>query len=210
MQSEFEKTVETSIKYNGRKYTRKENGYYYNCSTRKHLHQAIWIDHNGPIPKGCEIHHKDLNKENNDISNLECLTKAEHKKLHGDMLTEEQRQWRRENLEKNARPKANEWHRSEAGKIWHSEHAKKQRQNNCFKRELICTQCGKKYIGELHSKDGNTFCSNACKSKYARQHDLYKIEKVCVICGKLFKTNKYRPAKVCSKSCANKLWRGGN
>ena len=32
--------------------------------------------------EGCEVHHLDHNKLNNDISNLVCLTKLEHKKIH--------------------------------------------------------------------------------------------------------------------------------
>lgn len=46
------------------------------------LHRAIWMASHGPIPKGCDIHHKDENPLNNDLSNLEMLTKAEHRKRH--------------------------------------------------------------------------------------------------------------------------------
>lgn len=45
-------------------------------------HLYIWIINNGPIPKGCHIHHIDGNKLNNDISNLQCMTKGEHSALH--------------------------------------------------------------------------------------------------------------------------------
>ncbi len=30
-----------------------------------------------------EVHHKDLDKRNNDASNLEILTKKEHERIHG-------------------------------------------------------------------------------------------------------------------------------
>lgn len=47
------------------------------------LHVAIWEHHNGPIPEGKVVHHKDGNPLNNDIENLECLTVSEHSKSHG-------------------------------------------------------------------------------------------------------------------------------
>ncbi len=37
------------------------------------------------VPKGYVIHHKDLNRENNDLSNLELMTDKEHKELHGKL-----------------------------------------------------------------------------------------------------------------------------
>lgn len=49
-------------------------------------HQVVWESHNGTIPNGHVIHHKDENKKNNDISNLECITKREHDLHHGDHL----------------------------------------------------------------------------------------------------------------------------
>lgn len=50
--------------------------------TLKDLHVAVWEKANGPVPKGYVIHHIDFNKDNNDISNLQCMTNSEHGKLH--------------------------------------------------------------------------------------------------------------------------------
>ena len=44
--------------------------------------RRVWIKHYGKIPPNHHIHHKDDNPFNNDISNLECLTKEEHKEKH--------------------------------------------------------------------------------------------------------------------------------
>ena len=44
------------------------------------LHRVIWSDHNGPIPIGSVIRHKDGNPSNNEITNLECVNKQEHLK----------------------------------------------------------------------------------------------------------------------------------
>lgn len=45
-------------------------------------HSIIWEQHNGKIPLGMQIHHKDFNKCNNDISNLLLVTPTDHKRYH--------------------------------------------------------------------------------------------------------------------------------
>ncbi len=42
----------------------------------------LWEEHNGKLPKGYVIHHKDRNTLNDDISNLEAVTRSEHLKEH--------------------------------------------------------------------------------------------------------------------------------
>lgn len=54
---------------------------YFSCG-RSTLHRDTWEFHKGPIPPRHEIHHIDEDHSNNDISNLECLTKAEHDRRH--------------------------------------------------------------------------------------------------------------------------------
>jgi len=48
----------------------------------KKYHHYVWENVNGKIPKGLHIHHKDENKLNNKINNLQLLTNSEHQKLH--------------------------------------------------------------------------------------------------------------------------------
>lgn len=52
-------------------------------------YRKIWEKVNGPIPldergRKFEIHHIDGNRENNDISNLKCISMEEHFKIHYD------------------------------------------------------------------------------------------------------------------------------
>lgn len=60
------------------------DGYYRITSRRegncgKLLHKLVWIDHNGPIPDGdYVVHHIDENPLNNDINNLELMSRSEH------------------------------------------------------------------------------------------------------------------------------------
>lgn len=41
-------------------------------------HRLVWEVANGTIPEGMQINHKDLNKQNNRLSNLELVTGAEN------------------------------------------------------------------------------------------------------------------------------------
>jgi len=49
-------------------------------------HCINWERHNGKIPLGMQIHHKDLIKTNNDISNLQLVTPFDHKRLHSGCI----------------------------------------------------------------------------------------------------------------------------
>lgn len=71
------------IDYQGRRYTLGVNGYYRATEgDRAYLHREKWKHERGPIPDGWDVHHIDHDKTNNDISNLHCLDKAEHARLH--------------------------------------------------------------------------------------------------------------------------------
>lgn len=49
----------------------------------KLLHEFIWEQHNNcEKPKGFFIHHKDKNKQNNSIENLELVNEQIHQRLH--------------------------------------------------------------------------------------------------------------------------------
>jgi len=74
-----EKTELPYTVFEGSKYTMRNNGYYgKTCGKRTLLHRDVWKWHEGEIPRGYDIHHRDGDKTNNSIENLECLPKAEH------------------------------------------------------------------------------------------------------------------------------------
>lgn len=52
----------------------------------QHVHRLVWIKHNGEIPKGYVVHHKDENKLNWDIENLELISRSEHLKRHKNIV----------------------------------------------------------------------------------------------------------------------------
>ena len=45
-------------------------------------HRQVWEDNRGMIPKGLFVHHKDGNKRNNNIENLELVNRTEHGNKH--------------------------------------------------------------------------------------------------------------------------------
>ncbi len=165
------------------------------------MHRYVWEFYNCKIPKGYHVHHRDGNKANNDISNLQLLSGVEHWTLHGKLLTDEEREWRRKNIVENAVPKAKEWHKSSEGKEWHKEQYKKTKDAMHKKINKVCCNCGGEYLGESKSK----FCSATCKSAYRRRTGADLVERNCIICGKLFKTNKNKSGLCCSPQCRAKL-----
>lgn len=194
--------MEKYLYYKGVKFTRDDKtGYYLNSTIRERMHRYVWRDNFGDIPKGCDIHHIDGDKSNNDITNLAMMPNGEHQRLHGAMLTEEERERRRINLKENARPAASEWHRSDAGREWHRAHYIKFADVLHKEYDKICDNCGAAFVGKVTSR----FCCNACKSAYRRKIKADYISRICPMCGKEYSTNKFDPATTCSRSCANKL-----
>ena len=75
-----------------------KNGYIrHNISINSHKsyffgHHIVWINFNGFIPEGLQVNHKDGNKSNNKLSNLELVTykeNAEHAVNNGLYITGE-------------------------------------------------------------------------------------------------------------------------
>lgn len=65
-------------------YYDKSNGYMFTFidGRKTFLHRYIWEIKKGEIPKGYIVHHKDGNKLNNKIRNLECISRSSHNKCH--------------------------------------------------------------------------------------------------------------------------------
>lgn len=66
------------------------DGYYRVTSSKegnhsKRWHRLIFEDFYGKIPNNCIIHHKDNNKKNNCIMNLQIMTQNEHCKDHNGL-----------------------------------------------------------------------------------------------------------------------------
>lgn len=152
---------------------------------------------NGEIQKGFHIHHKDENKSNNSIENLELIEKSRHLSLH---MTPERREFSKLFVDK-IRPLTKEWHRSEEGIKWHKEHAYKSNFGKWEKKEHICKECAGKYESSKRYK--NFFCSHNCKCKFRKKSGKDNILRCCEKCKKDFSINKYGKTRFCTRKCAN-------
>lgn len=132
----------------------------------KRLHRAVWEYHNGMIPKGYHVHHKNGDKSKNDIDNLELLKGTDHMSYH--MSREERKAQSKSNIRK-AQQSAALWHGSEKGAEWHSQRGKENwrvRKTQCYS----CTYCGKPfYTKHIYGENKNHFCHPNCKASYRRQ-----------------------------------------
>ena len=52
------------------------------------LHIYIWERENGEKPKGMQLHHKDFNKRNYSLGNLQLVTQSEHFRIHAGWVRE--------------------------------------------------------------------------------------------------------------------------
>ena len=121
------------------------------------LHRAVWEAANGPIPERHEIHHGDGNPSNNDLSNLECLTKGGHRRREAAMGS-----FSTEKIKKHLaeiRDKASEWHRSDEGRQWHSENSKRAMANRPL-LDRTCCVCKAPFQAK-HSYA--VYCGRACR-----------------------------------------------
>lgn len=192
------------IEYKGITFYRDERGYYGAGGDDREdgitwLHREIWRDHHGDIPDGHVIHHKDGDRSNNDIDNLECVTHSEHADRHPN--------WGGD-ISQAALEAAKEWHRSEEGREWHIAHWEQSLADAFDETEKECDQCGDVFI-DKSAQDSGRFCTDACKAKHRRETGVDDETRICEWCDDEFTINKYSDARTCSRSCGAKLrWNG--
>lgn len=152
-------------KFNGLTYYKDERtGRYF---SRMSLSRVVWTYFNGEIPEGYEIHHVDENKSNDDITNLQMMTKSEHWKIHG------------KNFGKVKTKKTAKFICIACGKEYESTNtgnnrycSKKCRESyrrNMYQATFTCIFCGKEFSAYKYSKSRvRKFCSQKCAHEYAK------------------------------------------
>jgi hypothetical protein len=155
--------MEHQFHFNKKFYLDKKTGYWISTSKKKiRAHVWVWKNNHGEIEKGFHIHHKDGNKSNNSIENLEKISAFEHLSLHA--TTPEKKEWSR-NWCETIRPLTKEWHSSEEGLEWHRQHGiKTWEERKPFK--INCLMCGKEIETKTYHQK---YCHQNCKAKHARR-----------------------------------------
>jgi hypothetical protein len=128
----------------------------------KRLHRVVWEHHNGPIPNGYHIHHKDGDRSNNDIANLELVQGSEHLSRH---MQEPERRKHLDRAIKAAQDAARDWHGSEEGRKWHSERGKA---NSSLPPRFpcVCKICGNEFMAKQRR---SRICSPVCQRENFRR-----------------------------------------
>lgn len=138
------------------------------------LHRDVWKAAFGEIPAGVHIHHKDGVHINNQLSNLECVPAGVH--LHEELVKRHREG--RCTISAKTRAAAAEWHRSEAGRLWHRRQAVQSKSWTKWKRvEKPCVFCGKRIQALVRrGKINQKYCSEICKSKdYRKRRDARRV-----------------------------------
>jgi hypothetical protein len=109
----------------------------------KRLHVEIWEYHNGPVPVGFTIHHKDFNADNNNIENLQCLSNEDHVKLHSRRWHQEHPGAAKEIFDK-TRAQASMWRKTADGRKKLEETGKRVWEA-VSERTFTCAACGREF-----------------------------------------------------------------
>ena len=147
-----------------RKFSRIPNGHYYSATLKKFIHVAIWEFYNGAIPKGYVVHHKDFNPANNNLDNLQIMTRFEHMKIHNAARQPQEyictycgKKFYKYN---NRQDTANNFCSEKCDRKWRKLH-------KLYFEERICVICGEKFSVPKNSKTKT--CSMPCSRKLAVQ-----------------------------------------
>lgn len=197
----IEQVDETHQKFNGIVYGKSQSkgGHYFKITL---LHRAVWTYYYGDIPDGYDVHHIDLNKENNNISNLTIMRKSDHLRLHACL---------RQNpsvvpLMKKTFKCVVCGKEYEAFDIGQNRYCSPECANR-YHHELYietrqCQFCGKNFNAYKYNDD--RFCSRECWFNYKSEQG--HIDKICPSCGKTFSTLKSKNLTYCSPECAHKAF----
>lgn len=101
------------------------------------LHRKVWERNFGQIPDGFHVHHRDENRTNNSIENLQLLPGSAHISLHAD---------KESIVSYKARAAASAWHGSDEGRKWHQrQYESRIRPLLAQMVDLTCAHCGKAF-----------------------------------------------------------------
>lgn len=152
-------------KFGGVNFAKRANKGHFNANEIG-IHRFVYTYYFGEIPKGCDIHHIDRDKSNNDISNLLMLTRSEHQKIHypkGTRIPKIKKKFTCTFCGKEYEAFPN------AQNLYCSEECKNKA---CYSRKKLetknCVICGKEFYARV-DKTNRKCCSRACAAKLLSQ-----------------------------------------
>ena len=182
---------DTTQSFDGEKFYKGKDGHLKQTTT---VHQRVWRYYRGDIPEGYQIHHVDLDKANNDISNLQCLTKSAHQQIHNPKGTVNQKlktlicvQCGKQYL----------GHYTNRNRFCSQQCRNEYRKTHDLTKR-ICAYCGKPF--ERYPSNDAKCCSHKCAMDLKRKHQ--PETRTCPVCGKSFVTAAHPDQRFCSRSCA--------
>ena len=192
------------VEYSGHRYRRYSggDGYFRRSAAygTTYLHRVVWEKHNGRIPGNAQIHHKDGDCGNNDISNLTCLSPKDHRAQHE--WSNDRKSAQRVHLDA-IRHLSKDWHSSPEGLEKHRE-VGALAYKNFVPVDKSCDQCGNTFLTKSLSS-AERFCSAKCKSALRRASGVDNETRQCAECGKDYIANKYTKIRTCSRQCGSKM-----
>lgn len=173
------------------------NDGYFRSSNGDMLHRAVWESKHGKMPRRHEVHHKDRDKSNNRLDNLELLSPSDHARRHALERFASDPESMREHMRKHVLPAAHRWWKSPEGRarmaeVWAARP----------KSEFRCIQCGETYMGYSHMARLR-LCSNTCRSRYRYASGVDDEPRHCAACGTSFVVNKHSTRRFCSGECGS-------
>lgn len=146
----------------------------YKLIGNRYAHRVIYERHHGEIPPGWVVHHKDGDKANNSIDNLEAMSRAEHQRLHaaGRPTSDAQKAAAAKTLEGLRKPKHGN-----------------------------CSHCGAGFTSYSANVVGK-FCSLLCRDIW-RRNKFVPEKRQCLVCQSDYMATK-RFQRYCCKKCTSK------
>ena len=153
---EMEVLDETHVKFNGQVFHKTKKGHFYRAVS---LHEAVWRIYFGDVPAGYIIHHRNENKADNRIENLQLMTEAEHRAWHNQHDKISYRcDYCGTEITKSAMSHAGKKHFCDVN-CWNRYiHA-----NKIYYEERTCVICGQKFSVYKYRKTKT--CSDVCHGK---------------------------------------------
>lgn len=157
----------------------------------RRLARRVWTAFHGPIPKGHQIHHKDLDETNFALDNLECLSIVEHRKRH--IKTGLPRPCE---CQRCKTVFANPWPYKPARFCSNACKAAARRASGVDDEWRLCVRCGGAFEVNKYSKQ--RYCSQECSPNGLYERKTFKF--TCRTCGQPSKASDRR-AIYCSTKC---------